>query len=99
MTFDGHTHAQSHSKKSKMRAIWSSVVASLRVATAYAIDESSFAPADIIERDVAIIGGGASGTYAAVRLREDHNVSIVVVEKEDHLVSRSGTGICGRSIV
>lgn len=51
-----------------------------------AIDESAFAPADIITKDVAIIGGGASGTYAAVRLREDLNVSIVVIEAQDRLV-------------
>ncbi|KAF2004110.1 FAD/NAD(P)-binding domain-containing protein [Amniculicola lignicola CBS 123094] len=40
---------------------------------------------DIINEDVAIIGGGAFGTYAAVRLREDFNVSVVVVETKDHL--------------
>lgn len=54
---------------------------------ALAIDESTFAPADIITKDVAIIGGGGSGTYAAVRLREDLNVSIVVIESQDRLVS------------
>jgi len=37
-----------------------------------------------IERDIAIIGGGASGTYAAVRLREDYKKSVVVVEPKDH---------------
>lgn len=35
--------------------------------------------------DVAIIGGGAAGTYAAVRLSEDFNISIVVIEPKDHL--------------
>ncbi|KAK0720987.1 hypothetical protein B0H67DRAFT_483686 [Lasiosphaeris hirsuta] len=35
----------------------------------------------IITRDVVIIGGGASGSYAAVRLKEDYNKSIVLVEK------------------
>lgn len=34
-----------------------------------------------------ILGGGASGAYAAVRLREDFNKSVLVVEKLDHLVS------------
>lgn len=53
------------------------------------IDESAFAPEDIITKDVAIIGGGASGTYAAVRLREDYNTSIVVIERENRLVSSS----------
>ena len=41
----------------------------------------------VISRDVAIIGGGASGAHAAVRLREDFNKSVVVVEKKSRLVS------------
>lgn len=53
------------------------------------IDESTFLPEDIITKDVAIIGGGASGTYAAVLLREDLNTSIVVIEEQDHLVCTS----------
>jgi heterodisulfide reductase subunit A-like polyferredoxin len=36
---------------------------------------------DIIERDVAIIGGGSAGTYAAVRLR-DLGKSVIVIEKD-----------------
>jgi predicted NAD/FAD-binding protein len=39
----------------------------------------------VIDTDVAIVGGGASGTYAAVRLREDLNTSIIVIEPRDHL--------------
>ena len=56
------------------------------------IDQSSFVLEDIIIKDVAIIGGGASGTYAAVRLREDLNTSIVVIEEKDRLV-------CSRSCI
>ncbi|OJJ96286.1 hypothetical protein ASPACDRAFT_54659 [Aspergillus aculeatus ATCC 16872] len=37
-----------------------------------------------IIRDIAIIGGGSAGTYAAIRLRQ-MNYSVVVIEKEDHL--------------
>jgi ribulose 1,5-bisphosphate synthetase/thiazole synthase len=37
--------------------------------------------------DVAIIGGGATGAYAAVRLREDYGKSVLVIEKENKLVS------------
>ncbi|ETS82078.1 hypothetical protein PFICI_07080 [Pestalotiopsis fici W106-1] len=39
----------------------------------------------IIEKDVVIIGGGASGAHAAVRLREDYGKSIVIVEKQEDL--------------
>ena len=39
-----------------------------------------------IRRDVAIIGGGASGAYSAVRLREDYNFSVVLIEKSSILV-------------
>lgn len=39
-----------------------------------------------IDTDIAIIGGGGSGAYAAVRLREDFGKDIVVVEKQNRLV-------------
>lgn len=39
----------------------------------------------VIEKDVVIIGGGASGTYAAVRLREDFNKSIALIEPKNRL--------------
>jgi hypothetical protein len=42
---------------------------------------------DILHRDVVVIGGGASGAYAAVRLRDDLNKSIALIEKQDILVS------------
>jgi uncharacterized NAD(P)/FAD-binding protein YdhS len=40
----------------------------------------------IIYRDVAVIGGGASGAYAAVRLRDDFGKSIALIEKQENLV-------------
>jgi hypothetical protein len=39
-----------------------------------------------ITKDVVIVGGGASGAHAAVRLREDFGKSIVLIEKHDYLV-------------
>lgn len=46
-----------------------------------ATTSQSYASADIIERDVAIIGGGSAGTYSAVRLK-DKGKSVVVIEKD-----------------
>ncbi|KAI1111250.1 FAD/NAD(P)-binding domain-containing protein [Nemania sp. NC0429] len=51
-----------------------------------------FSPSDVIERDVVIIGGGSSGTYSAVRLR-DHGKSVIVVEKKGHLGGHAETWI------
>lgn len=39
-----------------------------------------------LSKDVVIIGGGASGAHAAVRLREDFGKSIALIEKRDILV-------------
>lgn len=41
---------------------------------------------DVLFKDVVIVGGGASGSYAAVRLREDFGKSITLVEKDEVLV-------------
>jgi len=45
----------------------------------------------VIDTDVAIIGGGAAGTYAAVRLREDLSTRVVVIEPRDHLGGHTST--------
>lgn len=37
-------------------------------------------------KDVVIIGGGASGTHAAIRLRDDFGTSIALIEKQEILV-------------
>lgn len=39
-----------------------------------------------VNKDVVILGGGAGGSYAAVRLREDYGKSVLLVEKESILV-------------
>ena len=43
-------------------------------------DASKYSSSDVIKRDVAVIGGGSSGTYGAIKLR-DMGKSVVVVEK------------------
>lgn len=60
-------------------------LASGLLAAATAVSATSWLP-DIVTRDVAIIGGGASGAYAAIRLKEDFKKSIVLVEKAGRLV-------------
>jgi hypothetical protein len=55
-------------------------------------DDNSWSPNDIITRDVCIIGGGSSGTYAAVRLG-DMNQSVVIVERTDRLGGNTETYI------
>ncbi|KAH8773772.1 hypothetical protein F5883DRAFT_548486 [Diaporthe sp. PMI_573] len=44
-------------------------------------DPTCYAPEDIITRDVAVIGGGSSGTYGAIALK-DRDISVVIVERE-----------------
>lgn len=52
----------------------------------------NFKPADIIDRDVAIVGGGSSGTYSALNLK-DKGKSVIVVEKEDRIGGHTETYI------
>lgn len=54
--------------------------------TLAAIDNSFFSLFETVERDVVIVGGGAAGSNAAVRLREDYNKSVILIEKEAILV-------------
>lgn len=66
--------------------IWTSALLGFLSLTATATI-SDCAASIVIERDVVILGGGASGAHTAVRLREDYNKSVVIVEKQNHLVS------------
>ncbi|OGM48436.1 FAD dependent oxidoreductase [Aspergillus bombycis] len=52
--------------------------------------EEEFTPEDTITRDVCILGGGATGAYAAIRLK-DMNKSIVVVERNEQLGGHAET--------
>ncbi|KAM6505477.1 hypothetical protein FSOLCH5_014691 [Fusarium solani] len=51
---------------------------------AHIIHESQFKPTDIVTKDVAVVGGGASGTYAAIRLK-DKGKTVALIEQQDHL--------------
>ncbi|KAL5364386.1 hypothetical protein BJX96DRAFT_187736 [Aspergillus floccosus] len=54
------------------------------------IDVSHYKPSDIITRDVCVIGGGAAGTYAAIRLRQ-LGKSVVVIERQSRLGGQTTT--------
>ncbi|KAL4982447.1 hypothetical protein BDW68DRAFT_170747 [Aspergillus falconensis] len=51
---------------------------------------SNFQPEDIITRDVCILGGGATGSYAAVQLIQ-RGYSVAVVEQKNRLGGHSDT--------
>lgn len=53
-------------------------------------DASSYPPNDVVERDFAIIGGGAAGTYAAISLT-DQNKTFAMVEVADRLGGNTAT--------
>ncbi|KAL2203775.1 putative FAD dependent oxidoreductase [Sarocladium strictum] len=53
-------------------------------------DASKFKPEDIIERDVAVIGGGSSSTYAAIAVK-DAGKSVIVVEKKARMGGHAST--------
>jgi hypothetical protein len=59
------------------------VLGSTGLATGLAANEAVAKSGDI-ERDVCIVGGGAAGTYAAMRLR-DMGKSVVIVERTNRL--------------
>jgi hypothetical protein len=54
----------------------------------FKLEEYNFT--DVITRDVCIVGGGSSGTYAAIRLR-DLGKSVVVVEHKDRMGGHTQT--------
>jgi hypothetical protein len=58
--------------------LWALIFSGVAIAGQY--------PLPILHKDVVILGGGASGTYAAVRLREDYGKSVLLVERESILV-------------
>ncbi|WP_285102448.1 FAD-dependent oxidoreductase [Promicromonospora sp. MEB111] len=79
------------SRKEMLRLIGTGAgaVALGSVATSPAAGSEPGGPRDIV-RDVAVIGGGAAGTYAAIRLRE-LGQSVVVVERDGRLGGHTQT--------
>ena len=76
---------------SARRFLTTSLVSLLASTPAFAaINESQFSSSHILIRDVTIIGGGSSGTYAAIRLSELGH-SVAVVEQEDTLGGHTNT--------
>lgn len=63
-----------------------------KVPSTFNLDGVSYDVSEVIERDVAIIGGGSSGTYAAIRLM-DSGKSVVLIEKEGLLGGHTNTYI------
>lgn len=55
-------------------------------------DPAIYSSGDVITRDVAVIGGGSSGTYGAIKLK-DMGKTVVVVEKEGVLGGHENTYI------
>lgn len=56
--------------------------------TALTLASRATASLSVVHKDVVILGGGASGTHAAVRLREDYGKSVLLIEKEPILVNK-----------
>lgn len=56
------------------------------------LDFDGFKKTDVIEKDVAVIGGGSAGTYSAIRLK-DKGKSVIVVEKKDRIGGHTETYI------
>ncbi|KAI4092380.1 MAG: hypothetical protein L6R37_007579 [Teloschistes peruensis] len=56
------------------------------------LDDSAISPKDTINVDVCVIGGGAAGTYAAIKSK-DLRKTVVVVEQQDRLGGHTKTYI------
>lgn len=65
----------------------STLVAAISVPS---LDTAAYSPSFIITRDVCVIGGGSSGTYAAIGLR-DRGKSVAVVESQSVLGGHTNT--------
>ena len=55
--------------------------------SAIAITATIASANNAVTKDMVFVGGGASGAYAAFRLREDYGKSVALIEKQNILVS------------
>lgn len=62
----------------------------LTIASSLNFNPSAYDPSAVITRDICILGGGSTGTYAAIRL-SDSGKSVVVVETNDRLGGHTNT--------
>lgn len=70
------------------KVVYTGLVALSSISGAFAaIDSSLFSLFEFVEKDVVIVGGGAAGSQAAVRLREDYNKTIMLIEQQSILVN------------
>lgn len=83
---DSITPTDSLTTKMQTRASLGALVAIATIAfgTADEFDSTNYDAKDTITRDIAVIGGGSSGTYGAVNLHV-MGKSVILVEKEDVL--------------
>jgi hypothetical protein len=58
--------------------------------SASSVDLDNFPPRDTIVRDVCIIGGGSTGTFSAIRFR-DQGKSVAVIERKNRLGGHTET--------
>lgn len=68
------------------KSTWKALLAAVSI-----FDSLRVVQSEVIHKDVVILGGGASGTYAAVRLREDYGKDILLVEMEPILGGHTNT--------
>ena len=76
--------------KSTVKLLALTWVATAAALPAQSINPGDFIKSNIIQRDVVVVGGGSSGTYAAVRLR-DSKQSVVIVEQKGRLGGHTET--------
>ena len=71
-------------------ALGSSLCLAVSGLAASQFDEASYSSKDVIKRDFVVIGGGASGTYAAIGLH-DKDKSFVLIERSGRLGGQTET--------